>query len=290
MVVTKDFTLKRRKQHCMKILKPVNTDTASIADEVRPWNFPEDDPALFDIRPAITFAADEEECLDDIWSVEEDSEASDRSDIEFQNTSKESDTSGTPLFGGAHLTLGVSMLLVITFAMCHSIIGVALADLLLLIEVHLISPNYFAHSMKLLHDFFKKLKNPNEFHFFCLFEYIDAKRHPEHCTSKHYLQDFSKKGSLTYFIVVPFTINQGSGLFVCFYWAGWACHFYVILFLVWLYPDTEIQPRISLLKVEYQMMSTRTCRVNWAFRCRAVASNRPTEALASVISLVFAVF
>lgn len=105
----------------------------------------------------------------------------------------------------------------ITFAMRHSIIGVALADLLLLIEVHLISPNYFPHSMKLLHDFFKKLKNPIEFHFFCLFEYIGAKRHQENCTDKHCLQDFSKKGSLAYFIVVPFTINQVSGLFVCFY-------------------------------------------------------------------------
>ena len=95
------------------ILKPTNTATTSITDEVRPWNFPEDDPALFDIRPAITSAADEEECLDDIWSVEEDSETSDRSDIEFENTSKESDTSDTPLFEGARLSLSVSMLLVI---------------------------------------------------------------------------------------------------------------------------------------------------------------------------------
>lgn len=192
-----------------EILKPTNTATTSISDKVIPWNFPEDDPALFDIRPAITFAADEEECLDDIWTVEEDSETSDRSDIGFENTSKESDTSGTPLFEGARLTLGVSMLLVITFAMRHSITGVALADLLLLIEVHLISPNYFGHSMKLLRDFFKKLKNPIEFHYYCSFcyEYIGAKRHPEHCTNKHCLQDFSKKGSLAYFIVVPF-INQ----------------------------------------------------------------------------------
>ena len=49
-----------------EILKPTNTATTSISDKVIPWNFPEDDPALFDIRPAITFAADEEECLDDI--------------------------------------------------------------------------------------------------------------------------------------------------------------------------------------------------------------------------------
>ena len=218
-----------------EILKPTNTATTSIADEVRPWNFPDDDPALFDVRPAITFAADEEECLDDIWSVEEDSETSDRSDMESENTCKESNASGMPLFEGARLTLGVSMLLVITFAMRHSITGVALADLLLLIEAHLISPNYFGHSMKLLRDFFKKLKNPIEFHYYCSFcyEYIGAKRHPEHCTNKHCLQDLSKKGSLAYFIVIPFinqlqslltskynfsftfTINQVSALFVC---------------------------------------------------------------------------
>ena len=220
------------------ILKPTNAATTSITDEVRPWIFPEDDPALCDIRPAVTSAADEEECLDDIWSVQEDSETSDRSDIEFENTSKESDTSDMPLFEGARLSLSVSMLLVITFAMRHSITGVALADLLLLIEVHLISPNYFGHSMKLLRDFFKKLKNPIEFHYYCSFyEYISAKRHPEHCTNKHFQQDFSKKGSLAYFIVVPFvnqlqsllaskyqhnlsvtfTINQVSGLFVCLF-------------------------------------------------------------------------
>ncbi|XP_020614052.1 uncharacterized protein LOC110052285, partial [Orbicella faveolata] len=188
-----------------EILKPTNTATTGIADEVRPWNFPEDDPALFDIRPAITFAADEEECLDDIWSVEEGSETSDRSATESENTSKENDTSGIPLFEGAYLTLDMSMLLMITFAMRHSITGVALADLLVLIEVHLISPNCFGHSMKLLHDFFKKLKNPIEFHYYCSFvEYIGAKRHPEHCTNKHCLKDFSKEGSLAYFIVVPF--------------------------------------------------------------------------------------
>ena len=51
------------------------------------------------------------------------------------------------MFEGARLTLGVSMLLVITFAMRHSITGVALADLLL-IEVHLFSPNYFGGRSK----------------------------------------------------------------------------------------------------------------------------------------------
>lgn len=178
-------------------LKPTNAGITTITDEVMPWNVSDDDPALFDARP-ITFAADEEEYLDDIWSVEEDSETLDRSDMESENTSKETSTSGMPLFEGARLTLGVSMLLVITFAMRNSITGVALEDLLLLIEFHLVSPNYFGHSMKLLRDFFKKLKNPIDFHYYCSFcyEYIGAKKHPQHCTNKHCLQDFSKKGSL----------------------------------------------------------------------------------------------
>jgi len=38
-----------------EVLKPKNKATTGIADEVRPWNFHEDDPALFDIRPPNIF-------------------------------------------------------------------------------------------------------------------------------------------------------------------------------------------------------------------------------------------
>ena len=192
---------------------PRSTTNASVADIDDVWlcHFPgDDDPAIDNLRP-INFVssvdvADEVENLEDFWGVKEDStETLNESDMESGNTSKETDSSGMLLFEGAKITLGVSMLLVITFAMRHSITGVALADLLLLIELHLISPNCFGHSMKLLRNFFKQLRNPIEYHYYCsfCFEYIGAKEHSGHCTNKHCLQDFSKRGSLCYFIVVP---------------------------------------------------------------------------------------
>lgn len=140
-----------------EILKPKNKATIGIADEVRPWNFHEDDPGLFDIRYLCCrwrgmFG----------WHLEcQESETSDRSDTESENTTKQSDTSGMPLFEGACLTLDVSMLLVITFAMRHTITGVALADLLLLIEVHLISPNCFGHFHEVAAWFFQEVEEPH---------------------------------------------------------------------------------------------------------------------------------
>lgn len=172
-----------------EILKLINIVIISILDKVILWNFFEDDFVLFDIRFVIIFVVDEEECLDDIWIVEEDFEILDRSDIGFENISKESDISGMLLFEGVCLILGVSMLLVIIFVMCYSIIGVVLVDLFLFIEVYFILFNYFGYFMKLLCDFFKKLKNLIEFYYYCLFcyEYIGVKRYLEYCINKYCL-------------------------------------------------------------------------------------------------------
>ena len=92
------------------------------------------------------------------------------------------------------MTLAMSMLLIITFAMCHQLSGTALADLLTLIDLHLISPNCFSRSMATLHKFFKQLKNPIQFQYYCSFcyEYIGIHK-PTCCSNKHCLQDFSKK-------------------------------------------------------------------------------------------------
>lgn len=204
---------------------------ASIVDDITPWNFPDvDDPAIDMEQRQMNFAfpSHEENILDDIWSVEEEFETSDESSTE---TSQETDGSSLPLFEGARLTLGASMLLVITFAMRHSITGVALSDLLLLIEVHLISPNCFGHSMKLIRNFFKQLKNPIEYHFYCsfCFEYIGVnKSHSGHCPNKHCLQDFTKKGSLAYFIIIPF-ITQLQALLASKYKLHKCCycHYYL---------------------------------------------------------------
>ena len=78
------------------------------------------------------------------------------------------------LYHGARITLGVSLLLIITFAMRHQLSGTALMDLLTLIDRHLITPNCFTRSMATLHKFFEQLENPLQFHYYCSFcsEYI----------------------------------------------------------------------------------------------------------------------
>lgn len=96
------------------------------------------------------------------------------------------------------------MLLIITYAVRRALTGVAVADLLLLIDIHLLSPNNFGNSMTILRRFFQKLKNPVEFHYYCsyCYEYIGTSK-CQHCSNKHCLKDFRKKGALEYFIVLP---------------------------------------------------------------------------------------
>ena len=108
------------------------------------------------------------------------------------------------LYAGAKSTFGMSLLLIITFAMRHQLSGTALADLLTLIDLNLIAPNCFSRSMATIHKFFKQLKNPVQFHYYCNFcyEYIGIHK-PKCCSNKHCLRDFSSKGSLSYFIVIP---------------------------------------------------------------------------------------
>ena len=104
---------------------------------------------------------------------------------------------------------GVIMLLIMTFALRHALFGVALADLLTVIELHCLLPNQCAKTTKLLHEFFGKLKNPIELHCYCSFcqQYFGEQK-PSKCTNAACGLDFNKKGSqVLYFIVIPI-INQ----------------------------------------------------------------------------------
>lgn len=114
-----------------------------------------------------------------------------------------------PLYAGARLTLAMSMLLIVTFAVRHGLSGVALSDLLTLIELHCLLPNCFAKSSKLLRDFFNQLKSPIQLHYYCSYcqEYLGTEK-PTSCANAACLTDFTKKQTqLHYFIVIPF-VNQ----------------------------------------------------------------------------------
>lgn len=110
------------------------------------------------------------------------------------------------LYNGAPITVGVSMLLIITFAVRHSLTGVAVVDLLTLVSLHCALPHQCASSMELLKKFFMKLKNPIQFHYYCTFcmEYqglcIDENGL---CKNKACLKNLKEKGNSSYFIIIP---------------------------------------------------------------------------------------
>ena len=148
------------------------------------------------------FADDcDDEILEELWEDEENIEETSHEETQQSDLHVKEQF---PLYTGARITLGMSLLLIITFAMRHQLSGTALADLLTLIDLHLISPNCFTKSMATLHKFFKQLKNPVQFHYYCSFcyEYIGIQKQAC-CTNKHCLQDLTKKNSLSYFIVIP---------------------------------------------------------------------------------------
>ena len=72
-----------------------------------------------------------------------------------------------PLYEGSPITVAVSVMLIMTFVMRHTLTGVALSDLFTLIELHCIVPSYCQRSLKTIQGFFTNLKHPLEYHYFC---------------------------------------------------------------------------------------------------------------------------
>ena len=67
---------------------------------------------------------------------------------------KDKTCSDVPLYDGAPISMAVSMLLIVTFAIRHSLTGLAIVDLLTLVSLHCALPNQCASSMALLKNFF----------------------------------------------------------------------------------------------------------------------------------------
>ena len=113
------------------------------------------------------------------------------------------DESDKPLYPGAPITLAVSMLLIITYSVRHGLNGVALADLLTLIQLHCVTPNLCKKSVKCLKQFFMALKDPLEYHYYCPHckEYIGKTiTDPYFCMT---CNTETRKRNQKYFIVIP---------------------------------------------------------------------------------------
>lgn len=68
-------------------------------------------------------------------------------DTDGESRESEESMDNKPIFDGATITVGVSILLILTLAVRHSFTGEALNDILCLINLHCLSPNLCPKSL-----------------------------------------------------------------------------------------------------------------------------------------------
>lgn len=99
------------------------------------------------------------------------------------------------------ITLAASMVLLISFAMRHSLTGEALADLLMLVELHCLAPNLCQRNLKTFMAFFRSFRSPLQFHYYCekcyLYHGIIKQDICQNCHTS------TKRKSTAYFLVIP---------------------------------------------------------------------------------------
>ena len=109
-----------------------------------------------------------------------------------------------PLYKGCPITVGISMLLIMTVAMRHGMTGEALQDILTLVSLHCISPNYCIEGVRRFKQYFASIKSPLIFHHYCshCFLYLDDKR-AETCPNSLCQKPLKGLGRKSFFIEIP---------------------------------------------------------------------------------------
>ena len=104
----------------------------------------------------------------------------------------------TPLFPEATITVGTSMLLILSYSLRHGLSAVALTDLLLLISLHCPAPSFC--TLALFRRFFKDLKIPVTLHRHCskCLSRIETPKPPPICQKCN--SPLESKTSMSYFI------------------------------------------------------------------------------------------
>ena len=87
--------------------------------------------------------------------------------VEEIQTGSEENVDSTPLYENSPVTVGMSALLIMTFAVRHMITGKALHDLLVLISLHCGLPNFCFKTLYTFKKYFQNLKSPLKFHNYC---------------------------------------------------------------------------------------------------------------------------
>ena len=123
------------------------------------------------------------------------------------NDTKNNINGNQPLYSGATITVTVSVLLIMSFAVRHSLSGEALADLLNLIILQCIEP-VASNALKSLFHFkkyFQNLKTPLVFHKYCskCLISLDGVQNNSICPNTFCNQDISEAQNTSFFIEIP---------------------------------------------------------------------------------------
>lgn len=157
-------------------------------------------------QATIDATEDDQEDIEEYLDAFDTDESAGGAGVGVNADQEEKQFEDVPLYEGAPISVAVSMLLIITYAVRHCLTGLALVDLLTLVSLHCIVPNRCASSMALLKKFFMKLKNPIQLHYYCTFcmEYQGLSI-PEDklCKNRCCLKDLHKKENSSYFIIIP---------------------------------------------------------------------------------------
>ena len=138
----------------------VATDITEVQSDCYPdsWN----DSVCMECNDCEEIDDDQCSCKSSDYYEESETAAYDlRSDID--TISSESD----PVYPGARISNTASMLLIMTFVMTHKITGVALKDLLSLIDIHCLIPHHLIRSLYKFKKYFGSMLTPLIHYYYC---------------------------------------------------------------------------------------------------------------------------
>ena len=121
----------------------------------------------------------------------------------IQKESEDDNLDFKPLYSGATITVGLSALLIMTFALRHMLSGEALSDMLTLISAHCLSPNLCTKSMFELKKHFHNLKAPMRFHRYCSYCFLQVENNLTVCPNSFCARDLTCSGNTAFFIEIP---------------------------------------------------------------------------------------
>ena len=133
-----------------------------------------------------------------------DDDVNSQDDSTAEQLPPETDPDMLPIYAGAAITVAISFLLIMTYAIRHSLSGEALSDLLTLINIHCPAPNHIAKTLYMFKKHFQNLKSPITFHNYCSNCLISIPdKNQKVCQNVFCNQSFEKLGSLSFFIELP---------------------------------------------------------------------------------------